>query len=403
MRSVGPRVHAIVVVAVLALSHGKAWAAPRVAFANAAELDRGAKTLIESLRPGLIQDGYETVPPGDLREALEAPLAASEDRLAQARSLLAAAKDAYAGFQFERALEQLARVNPLLAEQHYSDKLAKILAERYVLEGLVYVGAKNPSRAEAAFAMVKRLRPDRKLDPATYHPRIVELFAKAGTGKGAEVPVQIDSTAGARVLVDGAEVGEAPTAISLAAGTHYINLDAPGQVPMGRAVEVTPETAHLSFPLKAAPAEARARRLRDQLMASKSPDELAAAANGICALVEANVVVIIRNREGATFEAAVYRCEPADLSDWVALPSAQFFAALGPAVPGEERRAPDRRLTRTGPVRDSGKKRSWYRTWWGASLLAGAAAAAGTVLYFSLRPEDEYVIDTWCVGGECSQ
>ncbi len=383
------------------LSHGKAWAAPRLAFANAAELDRGAKTLIESLRPGLIQDGYETVPPGELRDALEAPLAASEDRLAQARSLLAAAKDAYAGFQFEKALEELAQINPLLSDQHFSDKLTEILAERYVLEGLVYVGAKKPSRAEAAFAVVKQLRPERKLDPATYHPRIVALFDKAGADAGAAVSVEIDSTPGAHVWVDGKEVGKAPAKLSLALGTHYVNVQADGFIPIGRAIEVTSETKPLSFPLKAAPAEARARHLRDSLMASSSPGDISAAAAGICALAEADLVVIVRNREGSAFEAAVYRCTPPELGEWLPLPSAQFFAALGPAEPNKGGRVQDRRLTRTTPTRERSDGRAWYRTWWGAGLLAGAAVTAGTVLYFALRPEDEYAIGTWCVDGSC--
>lgn len=403
MHSLAWRACAVVVTTAVLCAHGDASAAPRVAFANAAELDRGAETLIESLRPGLIQDGYETVPPGDLREALEAPLAASEDRLAQARSLLATAKDAYAGFQFDRALEQLADVDPLLADQPQSDRLIEILAERYVLAGLVHAGAKRPTEAEAAFAMVKRLRPDRQLDPATYHPRIVALFAQAGARAGAEVSVRIEGTPGARVVVDGATIGKAPVTVSLATGTHYVNVDAEGFVPAGAAIEVAAETAHFSFRLEAAPADARARRLRDQLMASDSPADLSAAAAGICALAEASVVVIVRNRAGSTFEAAVYRCESSDLGDWVALPSAQFFAALGPAAPGDSGGTRERRrLTPADPARDRGRTRSWYRTWWGTGLLAGAAVAAGTALYLALRPDDEFAIGTWCVEGECA-
>jgi len=369
----------------------EAIAAPRVAFANAAELDRGAKTLIESLRPGLIQDGYETVPPGALRDAMEAPLAASDDRLARARSLLAAAKDAYAGFQFEDALGDLARVDAALANQPHSEELIDILAERYVLEGLVHAGAKNKARAEAAFAVVKRLHPARRLDPATYHPRIVALFGRAGARPGAEVTVRIDARVGARVMVDNKEVGKAPVELPMVAGIHHVSVDAEGHVPVGKAIDVTPKTTQ------------QTRRLRDELRTAKSTRELQAAADGLCALAKADILVAVRNRNESAFEAAVYRCERRELGEWVPIPSAQFFAALGPAAPASTKSGTNPRLVARPPDDERSGKRGWYRTWWGTGLIAGAAAAVGTAAYFAFRPQDEFVIGGWCVGEECPQ
>ena len=395
------RVRGLLPMAVVGLCAGSAAAAPRLAFVNAAELDRGARTLIESLRPGLVQDGYETLPPGELRDALEAPLAASEDHLAQARSLLAQAKDAYAGFEFDAALEHLRRIVPLISALPYSKELLEILAERYLLEGLVHAGSRNPTGAQAAFAVVKRLHPDRELDPGTYHPRIVELYSRAGTEDREQVSLRIETTPGAKVVIDGVAVASASEPISLSLGTHYVSVDADGFIPRGAMVEVAPEITALSLPLNVAPPEARARRLRNESIATTSPAELARAAGGVCALARATVVVIVRNRAGSTFEAAVYRCEGGDLGAWVPLPSAQFFAALGPSGVTTAEPLVGSRLPTVEATQKKPRDKRWYRTWWGTGLLAGTAIALGTALYFGLQPADEFAISQWCVKEDC--
>src|SRR5262249_42301735 len=101
-----------------------------------------------------------------------------KDALDQARTQKDKAEDALARFQFPEAaqqawqgLDRLNEVQPASALPLYGD-LAFILGQAKLFD-------RKPAEAALAFALVHRLQPMRRVDPARYLPEVVTAFDKA--------------------------------------------------------------------------------------------------------------------------------------------------------------------------------------------------------------------------------
>lgn len=384
--------------------------ARQVGFANLAGTE--AERSIDAARKQLGRHGYRPVDSGSLRAALEEPLpqgAGATPALGRARNHLAAAREAYASFEYDRALGELERIDELLLDREPSQPLIDIMVQRHLLAGQVHESRDEPDEAVEAFRLVRHLDPARtSLDPGEYRPRVVSLYKKARAGKAdATLAIEV-APAGASVWIDGRSMGRAPVdARGLTPGRHWVVASALGRSPRGRLVKIgAGKRKSITLELEKRSAADRIAEVRRELASASSRDELEAGAAELAGAAEVEVMVLVRGR-GDAVEGAAFDTARGELGAWAPLPSRGFWLVL---TPGEALGDQDGAGGgRGGPIlgnpdRDDGGDRSWYQTGWGKGLLigGGVAVVASTVLYFVLAGgEDTYTIGGWCFEGDC--
>jgi hypothetical protein len=383
----------------------------QVGFANLAGAE--AESSIDAARGQLGRHGYRPIQSGSLRTALEEPLpqgAGSTPALGRARSHLAAAREAYASFEYDRALGELERIDELLLDREPSQPVVEILVQRHLLAGQVHESQDRPNDAVAAFRLVRHLDASRtSLDPGEYRPRVVSLYKKARPGR-ADASLAVTVTPpGAQVWIDGRSMGRAPVdASGLTPGHHWVVASALGRSPRGKLVDVAAGKGRaLELDLKKRPAADRIAEVRRELASASSRDELEAGAAELAGAAQVEVMVLVRGR-GDAVEGAAFDTARGELGAWAPLPSRGFWLVL---TPGRALEGEGGDTGGGGPIignndgRDDGGDPSWYQTGWGKGVLIGGAAAVvtGTVLFFVLRGgEDTYAIGGWCFeGGDC--
>jgi hypothetical protein len=360
-------------------------------------------TAIARVRADLPSLGFTAMPPGALRDALEGPLSDSGEAavLARVRELTDRAKEAYAGFEYERALAELEAIDRVLLDREPTPTTVELLAERHLLAGVVHEGRGRQTDARRAFQLVHHLDPQlRSLDSGTYRPQVVKLFAQALAADDRRVSLRVTSEPdGARVWLDGRAIGEAPLELRLASsGAHWVVASAPGHRTRGRLVELDPAEpqSQLTLALKArAPAE-NAIALRRALSASGEREQRAAE---LARAAGVDVLVLVRTRGGQVEGAAIDPRHPNGLT-WLAMPSAPFSRQL--AAPPAAAGASGSELVLPAVSADSADRSpSWYGTWWGRTLLvAGGLAATGAVIYAVTAGDDPgYVVGDFCFEG----
>lgn len=391
--------------------------ASRVGFANLAPARSGAAAAIDRARAGLPAHQLAALAPGAVRDALEAPLAStgSDDAtrapLARARERLAAARRAYASFDYARALTELAAIDAALLDREPSPPVTDALVERFLLAGLVAAGSGHPGRARGSFRLVHHLDPNRtRLDPGEYRPQVVSLYRDATRATDQRGVLRVvTAPTGARVWLDGHLLGPAPRLErDLDPGRHWVVATAVGRAPRGRVIDVDPgKTRTVELALSPHPANRRIAELRRAAAAATSTDELSATAAQLAGAAEVDVLVLVRAR-GDAAEAAAYDTRSGVLSGWKPLPSQALWAVLSPPAPGPGLAAGGPPLipgpTGHGQIDVAGHARqpSWYRTWWGKGLLiAGGVAVGGVIIYAATRDSSSsYTLGGWCFAGE---
>jgi len=373
-----------------------------------------AREAAGSLRADLAARGVALVPPGELRGALEGPLPADDGdaaALARARQRLAAAGDAYAGFQYERALAALELIDRQLIDRQPSPALIALLAERHLLAGLVHEGRGRPADARRSFRTVHHLDPARRsLDAGAYRPQVVSLFAQVVKAQERRASLRVATDPpGGRVWIDGRLAGEAPVSRDdLAAGEHWVVAAAPGRRAHGAMVEVDPDRsdAGLSLALAARSPVERARALRRRIGAAGSERERRASAAELARAAGVDVLVLVRDR-GGQVEGAALDARTGALSAWQPVPSARFTRQLAgsPAPPapaaGAEVEGPDPLIASAPATATVDAAPSWYSTWWGRTLIvAGGVAVGGAVIYaVSAGGDSSYTVGDFCFDG----
>lgn len=386
-----------------------ASAARTVGFAN---LDgQAAEGSIEEARGELGRHGYRALDSGALRAALEEPLpagAAATPTLRRARNQLAAAREAYASFEYDRALAELARIDELLLDREPSGPVLEILVQRHLLAGQVHEGRDRPDEALDSFRLVRHLDPSRtELDPGEYRPRVVSLYKKSRPSRANGTLDIAVTPAGAQVWIDGRAVGRAPLdAGGLGPGPHWVVVSALGRRPRGRLIAVdTGKRRTVTLELDKQPAAERIAELRRALVSASSRDELEAGAAELAAAADVEVMVLVRARAG-TVEGAAFDTARGELGAWAPLPSRGFWLVLTPQQAlggdggdGDGDGGEDGSLTGSGGAR--GDDRSWYQTGWGKGLIIGGGVViAGAILYAVLAGgDDTYTLGGWCFEG----
>lgn len=384
--------------------------AREVGFANLAGAE--AEGSIDKARGQLGRHGYRPIQSGSLRAALEEPLpqgGGTTPALGRARNHLAAAREAYASFEYDRALGELDRIDELLLDREPSQPLIEILVQRHLLAGQVHESRDQPDDAVAAFRLVRHLDPSRtSLDPGEYRPRVVSLYKKARPGRADATLAVTVTPPGAQVWIDGRSMGPAPVdASGLAPGRHWVVASALGRSPRGKLVDVAAgKQRALALELKKRDAAERIAEVRRSLASASSRDELEAGAAELAGAAHVEVMVLVRG-QGDAVEGAAFDTARGELGAWAPLPSRGFWLVLSPgrALPEDGGGGGG-----GGPIignrdRDDGGGPSWYQTGWGKGIIIGGAAAlvTGAVLYFVVGSgEDTYSIGGWCFeGGDC--
>jgi len=405
----------VAVLAGVALASATAAAGDRqVGFAVLADSEadsRRGDRAIEAVRPDLARHGLASIPAGDVRDALEAPLppgSSSAGAVARARKQLDTARESYSRFEYERALADLEAVDRLLLAREPSPQLIEVLVQRHLLAGLIHEGRRRPAEARRSFRLVRHLDPSRRsLDAAEYRPQVVALFAQAIRDDGRRASLLISTTpAGASVWLDGRPAGEAPLQLQLSPGYHWIVAGAPGHRPHGAILDADPARSEPAEQLSLdprSPAE-RARELRRDLGAAAIDRERRAAARELARIAGADVLVLVRAR-GARVEATVFDARRGALSAWLAMPSERFdrqLAAAGaPYLSPSQAAGGEAQGMLAGGAEASASAPSWYSTWWGRTILIAGGLALGSAAVFALTSggDPSYSVGDFCFAG----
>jgi PEGA domain-containing protein len=399
-----------------AAPHVSAQSAPapavRVGLADVATSAEG-HAAVAALRARLEARPGIALPHDAARAALEEPLGAGEGEgeaatRPRAAQLVRAARDAYSRFDYDGALERLRQAELSLVTAPPVPDVVRLLVDVNLLVGVVQADRGDAPRALEAFRVAQRLDPGRKaLDPGSYRPRVVALYAQAAAAPEAHrarLDVVTDP-AGAAVWIDGRRAGTSPLTATLEVGLHYVAAVAEGSAPrLEKPLLRAGEDTRLSMLLSRSSPEDRARQARVELLAGRlgwdrGPAALAAAAS-------LDLLVIVRDVPEARSVAAIYDARTGELGPWrPAAPAESVLVALSTALaPPPSARAS---LVTNGASRDPSPAAAtpWYRSWWLAPPLiaVGAAVGLGTLWIFDRERTTTYAINRWCFNATCSK
>jgi hypothetical protein len=163
------------------------------------------------------------------------------------RELLAQARQLADELETDQALETAEKALESLASALVEPEDAKPLGECHLLLVTLALQVGDKAKAEGHVRRARLLLPDHELDPATaaeddlaLWKRVAKPMEKLPRG---ELSVETEPT-GARVMVDGEDVGFAPTLVSnVKAGPRLVRLSRPGYVPAVVQVEVKPKAS----------------------------------------------------------------------------------------------------------------------------------------------------------------
>ncbi len=105
------------------------------------------------------------------------------------------------------------------------------LADAYILLGMIRVALGEDKPASSAFRKAAALDVGRELDPVNFPPRVIELYdaARGDLVKKSPATLHVQTSVGARVFIDGKDLGQAPVeSIRLVPGEHFLLVRAAG-------------------------------------------------------------------------------------------------------------------------------------------------------------------------------
>jgi hypothetical protein len=378
---------------------------------------------VPALRARLEGRAGLVLPRDAARAALEEPLSeggAAGELVTRPRAtqLERAARDAYSRFDYDGALERLRQAELALATAPPVPDITRLLVDINLLVGVIEADKGDTPRALDAFRLAQRLEPARKaLDPGSYRPRVVALYAQAASSpeaRRARLAVVTDP-AGAEVWIDGRRAGTAPLAATLEVGAHYVAALAEGSAPrLEKPLLRAGEDTRLSLLLSRSPPEERARQARADLLEGRLGWERGPAVLATSASLDLLVVVRdARRGDGAPegngpAEAAIYDARAGTLGAWMpAQPVEPLLVALGAALAGSSSPAkPPVASVAAGKEHDRAPPAStpWYRSWWLAPplLAVGAAVGLGTLWIIDRERTTTYALNRWCFNNTCS-
>jgi hypothetical protein len=155
--------------------------------------------------------------------------------------------------------------------------------------GQAQLGQGKTVDASRSFALVRRLDPNRKPDPARYLPEITEAY-DATSKPVSRSPLLVKGSG--TVWIDGRAVGPAPQTQTVDDGLHLVQLTGPDREPRGEQV-IIPQTSEIEIAPALATDELKVKRARLELTRAKDAMTRASAVRRLAQLLQVGDAVII--------------------------------------------------------------------------------------------------------------
>jgi hypothetical protein len=347
--------------------------------------------LLDTIRRDLSVAGYTLNEKAELLRGLQGEVFVGAE-IEQATKLLEAAQSAYENFELDDALDSLQSMDSILLDAASEEDERELLAERFLLAGLIRFAQKLEDKATNNFRLAHRLKPSRKsLDIKSHRPSVVSMYGGAvRLNKNARASNLTRSwqPENATLYLDGKRVGNTA---ELPRGPHVLTLKAEGYASQSTALSLDESTDH-KIELKRLSLTKNLRRLREIAATDKASS--ARRFEELAALVGVDALVLVQGTADEP-RGAIYNRADKSLSEWVPIGGVRWESLLSR---GEEKAATIA-VAANGREQESGP---WFKQWWGGGLIVGGTAIVGTAIYFALSSSDstnmEATIDQWCFG-----
>ena len=149
-------------------------------------------------------------------------------------------------------------------------------------------------QARDALAAVRALDPERAVTLAEFAPDVVEAYGQLGASAGLPHTVVVRGLpVGARVVIDGRLVGQAPVSVELTEGVHVLAVGSPGFVSHGRLWRVDATGGLVEFRLRPEPLARAVLALATPLATGMDRAELADALAGLTSYGGVHTVLLV--------------------------------------------------------------------------------------------------------------
>ncbi len=386
------RATSLLVSLVLFSSAGEAQAeSPSAAIADLNLSRASGDWLLDTIRRDLSVAGYTLNEKAEVLRGLQGEIVGGA-KVDKAERLLARAQSAYENFELDMALTSLESVDSILLDAASESEARELLADRFLLAGLIRFSQKHNDKATNNFRLAHRLRPSWKsLDLGNHRPSVVSMYGNAvKMNKNAKAAALTRSwkPENAALFLDGKAVGDSA---KLTQGPHVLTLQAEGFAPHSTALSLT-ENAEHKVKLKPLSMTKRLRGLRE--IAAKSRSSKAKRFKKLASLVAVDILILVQEDADGP-KAAVYSRADNSLSEWVQIGGVRWESLLSI----DEKDSGTIKLTSERP---SDTRGPWFKQWWGGSLIVGGTAIVGTAIYFALSSSEstnmKATIDQWCFG-----
>lgn len=313
------------------------------------------------------------------------------DGFADARRLIQDGWNAYLKVEPSFADARLGEARRRLETVLDLDGALELLADASLRLGAVRLHMQRAEKATAAFALAATLDPGREVSAQDFAPEVVRAYLQVrdlAGGPGAELEVR--SSAGAEIEIDGVPAGQAPLAKQVSIGEHAVVARAPGKLAAAQIVAVPAAGAEIDLTLD--------EDLVGAALDRATLDETLIAATSTYAELDETVLAVATWSRG---EPAIVgqRCGGAPLrcTDVIEVgfpegkldSGARTFIEKLSGAPMSDHQPPDvmrdRRVRDPARPREGGRDggRPWYKNKW-VWIGTGVAAVAGAATIWAL-------------------
>jgi hypothetical protein len=346
---------------------------------------------LDTIRRDLSVAGYTLNEKAALLRGLQGEVVV-DNTLEKAKTLLAEAQSDYENFELEDALEALQSVDSTLLDAANEEEARALLAERFLLAGLIRFAQKHNDKATNNFRLAHRLQPGKKsLDISSHRPSVVSLYGGAvRLNKNAKASTLARSwePADATLYLDGKKLRKDT---KVTQGPHILTLRADGYASKSTALSLADSAEH-SVRLKKLSLTKELKRLRE--IAAKGNSSKAKRFKKLASAVAVDTLVLVQDGSDGP-EGALYNRADHSLSSWVPIGGVRWESLL-------TRSDDDGTAVTVSSAGRSDDRGPWFKQWWGGGLIVGGTAIVGTAIYFALSSSDstnmEANIDQWCFG-----
>lgn len=310
----------------------------------------------------------------DVVAGLAAPTTVDDGAVARGAETLATARERLARFAHGEAATLARSAQDALAGDADRPAVRELLADLAFVEALAIAGDTDLAAAAPTFALVHRLAPGRKLDPARHLPELIRAFDAAAVAPAVTGELMVVAPGAAEVLIDGTSVGSEPALAQVAPGPHIVTVRGESLIGSGRrVVAAAGKTVRIDLMSVVAPLGVRAARVRDRLVAAADERERLAALTDLLDLAGADDAIVLVT-DGGALASRLYTAKgglgpPRPVGD-------DLIAVLRPLRPIPRIVPPVQR-----PVPPPIPETPWYeRGWVQASFGVGATAVVIAVI-----------------------